>query len=243
VPVGQGLNRASADLIGKVPPQNLEAEQAVLGGIFLKPGIFAEVVDVLTEEDFYSPAHALVFRACQELFRKGAPTDMIAVADLLQGQGRLEEAGGVPFFASLVETPVSAANAVYHARIVKEKSVQRRLIQTAVTIITSCMEGGKDVAGLLDEAEQAIFAISESRVTRTYTSSKDLVKSVFLKLEDLFNRKELVTGVRTGYQKLDELTAGLQPSDLVIIAGRPSMKVNATSTTPSRSSRFGSTVM
>jgi hypothetical protein len=129
--VARELDRATADLIGKVPPHNLEAEAAVLAGVLRKPEILAELLPILEPSDFYSPAHALTFRACRTLAAKGAPVDMRTVADLLNAQGKLEEVGGVPYFANLVEDPVSAAHAAYHARIVREHAARRKAILEA----------------------------------------------------------------------------------------------------------------
>ncbi len=220
---GAALDRASADLLRRIPPQNLEAEQAVLGGIFLKTAVFHEVLDVLVEDDFYSPAHRAIYSACRSLFEKSAPIDLVTVAEELTGQGQIETVGGHVYLGELAASPVSASNALYHARIVKDKAVQRKLIETAGQIIASSFEAGGNVDALLDESEQAIFRISESRTKNTYVGSKELVGKVFRQLEELYAKKELVTGVPTGYQRLDEITAGLQPSDLIIIAGRPSM--------------------
>jgi replicative DNA helicase len=207
----------------RIPPQNLEAEQAVLGGIFLRTAVFHEVLDVLVEDDFYSPAHRAIYSACRSLFEKGAPIDLVTVAEELTGLGQLETVGGPVYLAELAASPVSASNALYHAKIVKDKGVQRKLIETAGQIIASSFEAGGSVDTLLDESEQAIFRISESRTKNTYMGSKELVGKVFRQLEELYAKKELVTGVPTGYHRLDEITAGLQPSDLIIIAGRPSM--------------------
>uniref|UniRef100_I2Q2D9 Replicative DNA helicase n=1 Tax=Desulfovibrio sp. U5L TaxID=596152 RepID=I2Q2D9_9BACT len=220
---GQDLERVSSDVLRKVPPQNLEAEQAVLGGILLKNSVLFNLVDLIGEDDFYSPAHRLVFQAILELSRKNAPIDLVSLAEALRTAGRLEEVGGPAYLAELTSSTVSAANALHHAGIVREKAVQRKLISAAVDIITKCYEGGQETENLLDESEQAIFAIADSRTTKGLHSSKDLVTRVFEQIEKRMENKELVTGVPTGYYQFDEYTAGLQPSDLIIIAGRPSM--------------------
>ncbi|WP_461211093.1 replicative DNA helicase [Desulfocurvus sp. DL9XJH121] len=220
---GGSLDRASADLLRKVPPHNLEAEQAVLGGVFLKNEVFHELVDILGPDDFYSPVHSTIYLAFQELFRKSKPMDLLTVQEELNLQGALDGVGGPVYLAELAGSTIAAANAPFHAKMVRDCSVQRQLISVASGIIENCFEGRAEVDGLLDESEQAIFAISEARSNKTYTSSKELLGSVFDKLTELFNRKELVTGVPTGYPELNEITAGLQPTDLIIVAGRPAM--------------------
>ncbi len=220
---GQDLQRVSADVLRKVPPQNLEAEQSVLGGILLKNSILFNLVDLIGEDDFYSPAHRFIFQAILDLSRKNAPVDLVSLAEALRASGRLDEVGGPAYLAELAGATVSAANALHHAGIVREKAVQRKLITAAVDIITRCYDGGQETETLLDESEQAIFSIADSRTTKGLHSSKDLVTRVFEQIEKRMETKELVTGVPTGYYQFDEYTAGLQPSDLIIIAGRPSM--------------------
>ncbi len=206
-----------------MPPQNLEAEQAVLGGIFLRGSIFHELVDILSEDDFYSPAHGIIFSALKDLYRVNTPIDLVTSAEQLKQMGRLEEVGGALYLAELAQSTISGANALHHARIVRDKAVQRQLITAASDIIDNCFDGSMEVGALLDESEQAVFAVSQRTASAPYLSSKDLVAKVFEDLTKRYERKELVTGVPTGYHKLDELTAGLQPSDLIIMAGRPSM--------------------
>ncbi|MFW5792457.1 MAG: DnaB-like helicase N-terminal domain-containing protein, partial [Desulfohalobiaceae bacterium] len=220
---GGSLEKVSGDLLRKLPPQSLEAEQAVLGGIFLRNSIFHTLVDLLTEDDFYSPVHRTIYLACQELYRRNVPIDLVTVAEDLKKNNRLEDVGGALYLTSLTESVASASNAIHYAHIVREKSIRRNLIQTASEIIAQSFDGSESVEALLDGAEQQVFAISESRAERTFKNSRELVHTVFEHLEKRVERKELVTGVPTSYHKFDELTAGLQPSDLVIVAGRPSM--------------------
>ena len=220
---GQALERVSSDVLKKIPPQNLEAEQAVLGGILLKNAILFNLVDLVGEDDFYSPAHRFIFQAILDLSRQNAPIDLVSLAEALRMSGRLDEVGGPAYLAELTASTVSAANALHHAGIVREKAVQRKLISTALDIITRCYDGGQETEKLLDESEQAIFAIADARTTKGVHSSKELVTRVFEQIEKRMENKELVTGVPTGYYQFDEYTAGLQPSDLIIVAGRPSM--------------------
>lgn len=219
----EALQKASSDLLRRIPPHNTEAEQAVLGGVFLRNDIFHTLVDTITDEDFYSPVHRTIYQAFQELYRRREPVDLVTVAEYLQTRKQLDEVGGTVYLASLAESVASASNAVFHAQIVRDKSVRRRLIQTSSEILTSCFEAGEETESLLDQAEQQIFSIAESKGKPVFMSSKDLVQRVFEQLEMRAGQGELVTGVPTGYTDFDRMTAGLQKSDLIILAARPSM--------------------
>ncbi len=219
---GEALSGASSDLLRKSPPQNLEAEQAVLGGVFLKNSLFHSLVDIVTPEDFYSPSHQAIFQAFIDLYAKNSPIDLVTTTDHLTQAGKLDEIGGPVYLAELADSPVSAANALHHARIVRDKSVLRRLIDASSKIISDCYEA-QDVDALLDESEKSIFEIAEAKTQSTYLSSKELVDKVFDQLTMRYENKSAVTGIATHYHKFDEMTSGLQKSDLVIVAGRPSM--------------------
>ncbi|MGE4440513.1 MAG: replicative DNA helicase [Desulfomicrobium sp.] len=219
----EALQKASSDLLRRIPPHNTEAEQAVLGGVFLRNDIFHTLVDTINDEDFYSPVHRTIYQAFQELYRRREPVDLVTVAEYLQTKGQLDEVGGTVYLASLAESVASASNSVFHAQIVRDKSVRRRLIQTSSEILTSCFEAGEQTESLLDQAEQQIFSIAESKGKPVFMSSKDLVQRVFEQLETRAGQGELVTGVPTGYTDFDHMTAGLQKSDLIILAARPSM--------------------
>ena len=219
----EALQKASSDLLRRIPPHNTEAEQAVLGGVFLRNDIFHTLVDTITDEDFYSPVHRIIYQAFQDLYRRREPVDLVTVAEFLQTKGQLDEVGGTVYLASLAESVASASNSVFHAQIVRDKSVRRRLIQTSSEILTSCFEAGEQTESLLDQAEQQIFSIAESKGKPVFMSSKDLVQRVFEQLETRAGQGEMVTGVPTGYTDFDHMTAGLQKSDLIILAARPSM--------------------
>ncbi|MFO7726825.1 MAG: replicative DNA helicase [Desulfonatronovibrio sp.] len=219
----ENLQKVSSDLIRNMPPQNLDAEQAVLGGVFLSNNVLHSIVDVLVEEDFYSPAHQIVFRTFLELYRKNIPVDLVTIHEELEKNSQLDAVGGPVYLASLTEAVASSSNALFYAQIVKEKAIRRHLIRSATEIIAQSFEPASDVSDLLDSSEQKIFAISESKTKQVFRSSKELVAEVFELLQKRVERKELVTGVPTGYHNLDELTAGFQPTDLIIIAARPSM--------------------
>lgn len=217
------LSGIQQDLLRKLPPHNLEAEQAVLGGVFLRNSIFHSLVDILQVDDFYSPVHRTIYQSFLELYRTNSPIDLVTVADYLQKQDQLEEVGGAAYLTSLTESVASAANALHYATIVRDKAVRRQLIHEAAGIITTAFESGEDTETLLDSAEQSIFNISESKTQPRFKSSKELVHQVFEYLEHRFEQRELITGVPTGYHKFDEITAGLQRTDLIVVAGRPSM--------------------
>ena len=210
-------------LFRQVPPHSIEAEQALLGGVFLKPDAIYGLVSMLKEEDFYLPAHSSIYAAFVALFRKSVPIDLITVSEYLRAVSQLETVGGAAYLAELAQSAISAANTEYYAGIVRDKSLVRSLIGSCTKIIGSCFDPVKEVQELLDESEQAVFAVTERTTGKTFKNSSELTESVFSELEARINRKESISGVRTWYTKLDGMTAGFQPSDLIIIAARPSM--------------------
>ena len=211
------------DNLRKVPPQNLEAESSVLGGILLENDAINIVLELLRPEDFYRESHRKVFRAMIELTDRSEPVDLITLSDYLNGRGELDAVGGSAYLASLADFVPTAANISYYARIVREKSILRSLIRTATEIATRGYEEQGNVEEFLDTAEKVIFDISEKKIKASFVAVGDMIKDTLKTVEKLYERKEMVTGVPTGYEDLDKLTAGLQPSDLIIVAGRPSM--------------------
>jgi replicative DNA helicase len=207
----------------KLPPQNIEAEQSVLGGILIENEAINRVTEILVPDDFYRDAHRRIFNALMNLTERDEPADLITLTNELRKIDQLDSIGGASYLASLIDLVPTAANIEYYAKIVKEKAVLRKLIQTSTEIITQSYEDRGDVEGFLDEAERAIFEISEKRVKPSFYSIREIVKDSFTIIERLFKKKELVTGVPSGFKELDRMTAGFQPSDLIIIAGRPSM--------------------
>lgn len=207
----------------KVPPQNIEAEQSILGSILLENSAINVVQEILLPGDFYSEAHRKIFSTIVELSEKNEPVDLITLSNALKDKNLLNAIGGSTYLASLVDNIPSAANVANYSRIVKEKAILRGLIGSATDIIESCFETGSDVDQVLDKAEHSIFEISENKVRTSFFPIRDIVKDSFRSIEDLYSRKELITGVPTGFERLDDLTAGLQKSELIIIAGRPSM--------------------
>jgi replicative DNA helicase len=207
----------------KLPPQSIELEQGVLGAILLENEALMRVLDILNERDFYQEGHRWIFQTMLELFEENIPIDLLTVTERLRKNERLERIGGASYLTELVELVPTAANVAYHARMVRDKAVLRGLIQTATTIVTDSYEDTEDVDTLLDRAEQAIFEISERKSTTGFANISTILKDSFKQIEQLYERKELITGVPTGFADFDHRTAGLQPSDLIIIAGRPSM--------------------
>src|SRR4030043_57172 len=207
----------------KLPPQDREAEPSVLGGILIEKYAINKVVEVLQPDDFYRESHHKIYKSLIDLSERDEPADVIPLTNELENNGHLDSVGGASYIASLIDSVPTAANIQYYARIVKKKAILRKLIQTSTEIITQSYEGRGDVEGFLDEAERAIFEISEKRVRPSFYPIKDIVKASFKILERLYEKKELITGVPSGFKELDRLTAGFQQSDLIIIAGRPSM--------------------
>ncbi|MHB8908839.1 MAG: replicative DNA helicase [Syntrophales bacterium] len=207
----------------KVPPQNIEAEQSVLGGILLDNLALNTVLELLETSDFYSEAHRKIFSSIIDLSDRNEPCDLITLSNILKDQKRIEQVGGTAYLASLVDNVSSAVNIGYYAKIIKEKSILRRLIGTATEILNKTYDSTMDVDSVLDEAEHAIFEISENKVRPSFYPMRDIIKDSFKAIERLYANKELVTGVSTGFDKIDDMTSGLQRSDLIIIAGRPSM--------------------
>jgi replicative DNA helicase len=207
----------------KLPPQHIEAEQSVLGGILIENEAINRVTEILDADDFYRDAHRKIFDALINLSERDEPSDLITLTNELRKIDQLDSVGGASYLAALIDSVPTAANIEYYAKIVKEKAILRKLIQTSTEIITQSYQDRGDVEGFLDEAERAIFEISEKRVRPSFYPIREIVKQSFTTIERLFKKKEAVTGVPSGFKELDRMTAGFQPSDLIIIAGRPSM--------------------
>jgi replicative DNA helicase len=210
-------------LAQRLPPQSLEAEVSVLGGVLLENEALSRVLEVMGEGDLYREAHRKIFSAMLDLYERSEPVDLITLAEALKKRDALEQVGGIEYLNSLVNSVGTAANISYYAKIVKEKSILRKLINRATEIIGRVYGVSGDVDDFLDQAERSIFEISEDRVRPSFYPLKDIIKSSFKTIERLYEKRQLITGVPTGFTKLDELTSGLQSSDLIIVAGRPSM--------------------
>lgn len=204
-------------------PCNLEAERAVLGALMLYADAVGDVNELLAPEDFYVPKHQLVYRAILEACEEAAQADPIAVEDRLQRQGKLEEAGGLDYLMDLAQSVVSAAGVVYHANLVREKAILRRLLETCTEIAREAYDGSSSARELLDDAERRIFEIARVGASGDAHSISELLQQTFARIDNLRSREGRLTGLPTGYHDLDDMTAGLQPGELIVIAGRPSM--------------------
>ena len=210
-------------MIERIPPQNLEAEYAVLGAMLIEKEAIAKVTEFLRAGDFYREANRLIFDAMMELYNKGEAIDMVTVTEHLRKQDKLERVGGIAYITSLANAVPTAANVVHHGKIVEEKSILRHLINSATQIAGMGYEDSEDVEDILDKAEKSIMEVSGRKISGDFTSIKDVVYKAFDKIEHLFQSKGAITGLPSGFKDLDKLTAGLQPSDLILIAARPSM--------------------
>jgi replicative DNA helicase len=213
----------SQDILTRVPPQNIDAEQSVLGAILLDNEAINQVLEIISADEFYRESHREIFRAMADLSDRGQPVDAITLTDTLKSRGVLERVGGAAYIAELVSRVPTAANVAHYARIVREKAVLRSLASTATEIASGALDGPADVDQYLDEAEHRIFEIAERRISPSFHNIRDVTKASIGLLERLHDRRELVTGVPTGFTELNRITAGFQPGDLIIIAARPSM--------------------
>ncbi len=212
----------------KLPPHSVEAEQSVLGGILLDTSAWDKITDILQEQDFYRYEHRLIFRHISQLTEHAKPVDVITVAESLESNAELDKAGGLAYLGSLAQNVPSAANIRRYAEIVRERAVMRKLAEVGTEIATNAYNpGGRDAGQLLDEAESRVFEISEAgeRGRQGFVAIPALLTQVVERIETLYSRDNAsdVTGIATGFTDLDSMTSGLQPGDLVIVAGRPSM--------------------
>lgn len=208
----------------RIPPQNIEAEQSILGGLMLDREALDQVGDMLVADDFYKPAHQKIYNAIKELHSKNQPIDIITVTNVLQGEGSMDMVGGPEYLISLLDKTISAANITTHAKIVKDKATLRRLIQINSQLIEKAYsQEFTDVESFVDQAESEIFKIGENKTATGLVGSMEIVKASIQKIEELYKNKAEITGLGTGFKKLDEMTAGLHPGEMTIIAARPSM--------------------
>ncbi|WP_420319393.1 replicative DNA helicase [Gorillibacterium massiliense] len=210
-------------LMSRVPPQNVEAEQAVLGAILLDAETLVTAMERLRSDDFYKNEHRFIFEGMITLAEGNEPIDLITLTAKLQSKGQLEEAGGVVYLTELANAVPTAANMEYYAQIVEEKSMLRRLIRAATQIVSNGYASEDDVGGLLSEAEQRILEISNRRSSTGFVSIRDVLMEVFERVEFLHQNKGGTTGIGSGFRDLDKMTSGFQRSDLIIVAARPSV--------------------
>lgn len=207
----------------RVPPQSLDAEMAVLGAALLDREAISKTLELVNESAFYKQAHCEIFRAIVDLYLRNEPVDLVTLGETLRRNGQFERVGGHEYLETLVESVPTSANVEYHARIVLEKSTLRKLIESATEIVGRSYEESEQADEILDKAEQLIFKISEERLKQTFVPIRGILKHSFEMIEDLYASKRHITGVPSGFPDLDEKTSGFQRSDLVIVAGRPSM--------------------
>lgn len=206
-----------------LPPQNLEAEESIISAILIDNDTLLEILEILSPDDFYKTAHQKIFAAITELFTKSEPVDLVTLTNLLREQNRLEEIGGATYLVRLVDTVPLAVNAQHYAKIVHDKACLRRLIEKSNAIARRCFEDRGNVDNVIDFAESSIFEISENKIKPSFYHIGQIIEGSIDALEERQGNRALVTGVATGYTKIDELTSGFQQSDLVILAGRPGM--------------------
>lgn len=212
-----------SDLNTKIPPQNLEAEVSILGGILLDNSAFDKCTEIISPDDFYRNSHRKIFKTMSEMSGRGDPIDLLVLGDALKILGILNECGGPAYIASLADGVPTAANIKYYCRIIKDAAVCRGLITAGQMISEEGYSRSMEVEEFIDFAEQSIFKISEKKIKPSFSAMPALIKNGFQTIEQLYSQKESVTGVSSGFKDLDDMLAGFQPSDLVIIAGRPSM--------------------
>ena len=218
-------NRLStiASGLGKLPPQALDLEEAVLGALMLEKDALSAVIDILKPDVFYKDSHQKIFEAIQALFQRSSPVDILTVTAQLRQQGDLEMIGGAYYITELTNRVASAANIEYHARIISQKFIQRELIRISTEIISNAYEDTTDIFDLLDHAEKNLFDIAQNNLRRDSRKMDDIIRESLDNLEKIKDKVDGLTGVPSGFTALDRITSGWQPSDLVIIAARPAM--------------------
>ena len=220
----KGKDKVNNELMtDNLPPQNIEAEQAVLGAIFLNTDALADAMEYVEADDFYRRSHQLLFQAMVDLNNNSEAIDVLTVQNYLSTNNQLDDVGGVAYIAELATSVPTAANAGYYAKIVEEKSMLRRLISTATNIITQANNNDEDIPSLLDSAERQIMDVSERRNRSGFREIKDVLNEALNDVDRLSQQSEDITGLPTGYREFDKMTAGLQPDNLIILAARPAV--------------------
>ncbi len=212
-----------SDLLDRVPPHNLEAEQSVLGSMLLEREAIITGVEYLRAEDFYHDNHRKIFQAMIELSDQGEPVDLVTLSEELRQKNQLESVGGASYLTKIVDLVPTAANVSTYAGIVKEKAVLRQLISVSSKISSRCYEGGDEIEEILDESEKLIFQVANQGAQKSYVVIKDILMETFERIEYLYEHKKGITGVPSGFTDLDNITSGFQNSDLIIVAARPGM--------------------
>src|SRR3990167_1799985 len=203
---GHGLE----SLLHKVPPQDLEAEQSILGAILLDNEVMGDLVEILDERDFYREGHCAIFESMKMLYERREPTDLVTLTAELKKMQKLEIAGGLSYLSQLVDRLPTAAHAKAYAKIIKEKALLRHLIRVSTDIVGASYESGLEVSDLIEQAEKSIFDIRQQKRTDSFSHLHDIIKDNFKVLEELYEKKQAITGLATHYKDLDEMTCGLQ---------------------------------
>ena len=223
----KGIRKPKLDLgsmvFGKIPPQAKELEEAILGAIMLEKSAFDAIIEILKPECFYVDAHQKIFKAMQSLAVKSLPIDLLTVVEELKVREELEIVGGPYFVTKLTNSVVSSANIEAHARIVLQKFIQRELIRISGEIIGDAYEDSTDVFDMLDDAESKLFEITNNHLRKNFDDIDTVLVKTIKRIEDMRTRQDDITGVPTGFPSLDRITYGWQPTDLIILAARPSV--------------------
>ena len=209
--------------LGRNPPQNISAEQAALGSMLLQEEAILHSIDILKPEDFYQKSHQIIFQCILDLFEKSRGVDLVTLTEELNRKNLLEKIGGVTYLTNLINSVPTAANIEYYSKIIEEKSILRHLINNTTKIISMAYEEKEDAKILLDKAEHLVFEISDRNIRQSFVPIKEIIQDSYEKIEDLYHREEFITGVPSGYEELDDITTGFQPSELIVVAGRPGM--------------------
>jgi len=215
------------NLLEKVPPQNREAEASVLGSMLFDEQALVRAIELLRPAYFYEDAHRRIFSVVQALFEKNRPVDLVTLGEELGKRGELESVGGLNYLTQLTASVPTAAHIEHYAHIVKEKALLRGLIQNTTQIIQRCFDPSSEVNAVLEDAERMVFEVSQDRIEGRFYAMRDIIRDSMESIDKLYQQKEHVTGIPTGFHEFDVKTAGLQPSDLIIVAGRPSMGKSA----------------
>ena len=213
--------------LGKIPPNDVEAEQAVIGSMLTDKEAVSAAIEVLKPEDFYREDNRTIFEAVLSLYGRSEPIDIITLKSELSSMGKFEAVGGLEYIAELPDKVPTTANVEQYIKIVEEKSVLRNLIKTANEIITLGYDQTQEVDGIIDGAEKKIFEVMQKKNQKGYTPIKDILVETFTELEQLYNQKQRITGIPTGFSDLDLRTSGLHNSDLILVAARPAMGKSA----------------
>jgi replicative DNA helicase len=223
--VNQNLNPSIADAFAgnRIPPHNEDAEKAILGAAMLDRDALGIALESIHAEDFYRKSHRLLFQTMSDLYENDQAIDGITLAEALNRAGQLSSVGGTDYLAEILGSVATAANVAYHAGIVRDKSVLRKLIHTSNEIATEAYDSSEETDAILDNAQSKVYSIAENRDTNAFSAVKDVVPITFERIEEAFRNKSDITGIRTHFADFDSMTAGLQNSDLLILAARPSM--------------------